>query len=85
MSSSEHLQELSDPGRRKLLQQATAATGGVALAAASYPFVASLSPSERARAQGVPVEYDISRLLPARLRPSSGAASRSGCCAVRPR
>lgn len=50
-----------------MLQQATAATGGLALAAASYPFVASLWPSERARAQGAPVEHDISRLTPGAL------------------
>ena len=35
------------------------AAGGLALTAASYPFLASLMPSERARAQGGPVEVDL--------------------------
>jgi ubiquinol-cytochrome c reductase iron-sulfur subunit len=63
MNSNEYAHELPDPARRKLLEQATAAAGGLALAAASVPFVASLLPSERARALGAPVEHDVSRLL----------------------
>jgi ubiquinol-cytochrome c reductase iron-sulfur subunit len=49
--------------RRQLLF-ATAAAGGAAAVAAVVPFVASLAPSERARAAGGPVEVDISRLAP---------------------
>ncbi|MBI2754342.1 MAG: ubiquinol-cytochrome c reductase iron-sulfur subunit [Betaproteobacteria bacterium] len=67
MNTGQHLHEIPDPRRRKLLRQATAATGGLALAAASYPFVVSLLPSERARAQGAPVEVDISASMPGAL------------------
>ena len=64
MSANELARELADPQRRKLLQQATAATGGLALAAASYPFFISLAPSERARAQAGPVDVDLSTVPP---------------------
>ncbi|MGH8690695.1 MAG: ubiquinol-cytochrome c reductase iron-sulfur subunit [Burkholderiales bacterium] len=67
MSSSEHADDLADPKRRKVLQQATAAAGGLTLAAASYPFLASLAPSERARAGGGPVEADLSPVSPGEL------------------
>ena len=40
-----------DSGRRTLLV-ATSAAGGVAVAAAAVPFVASFAPSDRARAAG---------------------------------
>lgn len=46
----------------------TAAAGGVAVAGAAVPFVASLAPSERARAAGAPVEEDIASLKPEELR-----------------
>ncbi|MDZ4255221.1 MAG: ubiquinol-cytochrome c reductase iron-sulfur subunit [Sulfuritalea sp.] len=52
-----------DCGRRRLLV-ATAAAGGVAGVAVAVPFVASMLPSERAKAAGAPVEVDISRLAP---------------------
>ncbi len=52
-----------DSGRRQLLV-ATSAAGGVAVAATAVPFVASLTPSERAKAAGAPVEADISKLAP---------------------
>jgi ubiquinol-cytochrome c reductase iron-sulfur subunit len=47
---------------RRRLTQVTAAAGGLAIAGASTPFLVSLAPSERARAQGAPVEADISRV-----------------------
>jgi ubiquinol-cytochrome c reductase iron-sulfur subunit len=47
--------------RRKLLI-ATSAAGAVAAGATAIPFVASLTPSERARAAGAPVEADVSKL-----------------------
>jgi ubiquinol-cytochrome c reductase iron-sulfur subunit len=50
---------------RRRLTQATAAVGGLAIAGATAPFVASLAPSERARALGAPVQMDISRVAPA--------------------
>lgn len=49
--------------RRKLLI-ATSGAGVVAAAATAVPFVASLTPSERARAAGAPVEADVSALQP---------------------
>ena len=47
--------------RRKLLI-ATSAAGAVAAGATAIPFVASLTPSDRARAAGAPVEADVSKL-----------------------
>jgi len=67
MSVNERARHLPDPQRRKLLEKATAATGGLALAATSYPFLASLAPSARVRAQGAPVEVDVSALSPGAL------------------
>ncbi len=52
-----------DSSRRTLLL-ATSAAGGVAAVATAVPFVASLTPSERAKAAGAPVEADISKLAP---------------------
>jgi len=46
---------------------ATSVVGGVAGVAAAAPFVASMWPSERAKAAGAPVEADISRLAPGEL------------------
>ncbi|NMG29977.1 ubiquinol-cytochrome c reductase iron-sulfur subunit [Aromatoleum evansii] len=50
-----------DPLRRRLLV-ATSVAGGAAVAATALPFIASLTPSERARALGAPVEADIAKL-----------------------
>ncbi|MBI1906240.1 MAG: ubiquinol-cytochrome c reductase iron-sulfur subunit [Rhodocyclales bacterium] len=55
-----------DSSRRTLLV-ATSAAGGVAAVAAAVPFVASLTPSERAKAAGAPVEADISQLAPGQM------------------
>lgn len=52
---------------RRALIVASSAVGGVAAAGAAVPFVASMWPSERAKAAGAPVEYDISRLVPGEL------------------
>ncbi|MBX3678864.1 ubiquinol-cytochrome c reductase iron-sulfur subunit [Cognatazoarcus halotolerans] len=52
-----------DDSRRRLLVATSAVGGGLACAAA-VPFVASLTPSERAKAAGAPVEADISKLQP---------------------
>jgi ubiquinol-cytochrome c reductase iron-sulfur subunit len=51
-----------DLSRRKFLTQATIATGAVGAVFVAVPFIESWSPSERARAQGAPVEVDISKL-----------------------
>ena len=53
-----------DHGKRRFLLTATSVAGGVATVAAAVPFVASMLPSERARAAGAPVEADISMLAP---------------------
>lgn len=53
-----------DPDRRKILVAATGIAGGAALAAVSVPFIASMTPSERARAAGAPVRADFMRLEP---------------------
>lgn len=58
--------EKIDCGRRRLLF-ATASVGGAATVAAAVPFVASLTPSERAKAAGAPVEADISKLAPGQM------------------
>ena len=58
---------LPDRSRRKWLALASA-TGGVGVVATSVPFVASMAPSERARAFGAPVEVDIGSLRPGELR-----------------
>jgi ubiquinol-cytochrome c reductase iron-sulfur subunit len=50
--------------RRQFLMLATAAMGGIGLAATAVPFVASMLPSERAKAAGAPVEVDLSPIAP---------------------
>ena len=58
------MSEEVDQGRRKFLTQATIATGAVGAAFAAVPFVASRTPSARAKALGAPVEVDLSLLEP---------------------
>ncbi|HTE14531.1 MAG TPA: ubiquinol-cytochrome c reductase iron-sulfur subunit [Burkholderiales bacterium] len=53
-----------DKSRRCMLVAASTVAGGVAVGAAGVPFVASMLPSERAKAAGAPVEADISKLAP---------------------
>lgn len=50
--------------RRRHLVIATSTAGGIAAAAAAVPFVASMMPSERAKAFGAPVSADLSGLAP---------------------
>jgi ubiquinol-cytochrome c reductase iron-sulfur subunit len=52
-----------DKGKRGFLV-ATSVAGGVAAVGAAAPFVASMFPSERAKAAGAPVEVDIAKLAP---------------------
>ena len=56
-----------DPDRRRWLT-ATSVVGGAGLAATSVPFVASMAPSERARALGAPVEFDVQDVAVGELR-----------------
>lgn len=51
-----------DVGKRRFLTLTGVAAGGVGAAAAAWPFLASLAPSERAKAMGAPVTVDISKL-----------------------
>lgn len=53
-----------DQGKRRLLVAATSIAGGLAGVAAAVPFVASMLPSERAKAAGAPVEAEIGNLAP---------------------
>ena len=55
-----------DNARRNLLV-GTCCAGGVAGVATLVPFLASMSPSERAKAAGAPVEVDISKLQPGQM------------------
>lgn len=52
-----------DIEKRKFLI-ATSAVGALGCAAAAVPFVKSMTPSERAKAAGAPVEVDISKVAP---------------------
>jgi ubiquinol-cytochrome c reductase iron-sulfur subunit len=56
-----------DQDRRGFLTFATVATGAVGAAFATVPFIASWSPSERARAAGAPVEVDVSKIEPGQM------------------
>jgi ubiquinol-cytochrome c reductase iron-sulfur subunit len=56
-----------DLSRRKFLTSATIATGAVGVAFTAVPFIESWSPSESARAQGLPTELDISKLDPGQM------------------
>lgn len=53
---------------RRTLVVATSVAGGVASVAAAAPFVASMWPSERAKAAGAPVEAEVGTLQPGELR-----------------
>lgn len=56
-----------DLKRRRLLVFATSVAGGIAAAATAVPFVASMMPSQRAKAAGAPVEVDIGKVEPGML------------------
>ena len=60
-------EEKVDCGRRRLLV-ATAAVGGIGGAVVATPFVASMLPSERAKAAGAPVEVDITKIAPGQMQ-----------------
>jgi ubiquinol-cytochrome c reductase iron-sulfur subunit len=53
--------------KRRNLVVATSVVGGVAGVAAALPFAASMLPSDRAKAAGAPVEFDLSKLAPGEL------------------
>ena len=57
----------ADNSRRRFLTAATVVVGAVGTVVAAVPFVASWSPSARAKTAGAPVEADISKLEPGQL------------------
>ncbi len=56
-----------DRERRRFLTGVTTGVGAAGAAVAVVPFVASMTPSARAKAAGAPVQVDISRLEPGKL------------------
>jgi ubiquinol-cytochrome c reductase iron-sulfur subunit len=58
------MSESSVNNERRTWLLATCAVGGVGAAATAVPFVASITPSERAKAAGASVEVDITSLAP---------------------
>lgn len=54
-------------GRRRFLTAVTSGVGAVGGIFAATPFVLSMTPSERAKAAGAPVEIDISKLKPGQM------------------
>ena len=51
-----------DMGRRRFLTATASVIGGIGAAFAAFPFLASWTPSIRARALGAPVDVDISKI-----------------------
>jgi ubiquinol-cytochrome c reductase iron-sulfur subunit len=62
MATDAHPIPTVDQRKRRFLIGATGVVGGIGAAAAVVPFVASMFPSERAKAAGAPVEVDIGKL-----------------------
>jgi ubiquinol-cytochrome c reductase iron-sulfur subunit len=60
-------EEIKVDKTRRSLVLATSVVGGAAGVGVAAPFVASMWPSERAKAAGAPVEVDISRIAPGEL------------------
>lgn len=56
-----------DLRRRRILLTATTALGAVGLGVSAVPFVLSMNPSARAKAQGGPIEIDLSKLEPGQM------------------
>ena len=74
--------EKVDKTRRNLVV-ATSAVGGAAGVGAAVPFVASMWPSERARAAGAPVEVDLSRIAPDISSAADASRTRTPCARAR--
>lgn len=53
-----------DQDRRRFLTAGAGVVGAAGVVVGAIPFLASLQPSEKAKAEGAPVEFDISKLLP---------------------
>jgi ubiquinol-cytochrome c reductase iron-sulfur subunit len=66
MNEHEKVDPKVNRARRKLVV-ATSVVGGAAGVGVAAPFVASMWPSDRARAAGAPIEVDVSRIAPGEL------------------
>lgn len=60
-------EQVVDKRRRLFLTAAATAVTGVGAAYVAVPFIASMNPSDRAKAAGAPVEADIGKLEPGQL------------------
>jgi ubiquinol-cytochrome c reductase iron-sulfur subunit len=58
----------SENARRRFLLRATVGVGGLYTLATAYPFLVSLGPSARARAEGAPVDADLAGIAPGELQ-----------------
>ncbi len=68
MATEETQDEPAGGDRRQFLINATTAVGAVGTLATAYPFLASMAPSERARAAGAPVEVETAGILDGELK-----------------
>ena len=57
-----HQDEKIDKKKRSFLIAATTVTGAIGAGAIAVPFLSSMTPSERAKAAGAPVEVDLSKI-----------------------
>ncbi len=57
-----------DLKRRKFLLAATSVTGAIGASALSVPFVSSMLPSEKAKAAGAAVEFDVGSVGPGEIK-----------------
>ncbi len=67
VDSDTSFRDAADPKRRRMLVTGASVVGGLGALALVTPLVSSMSPSERAKAAGAPVEADISKLTPGQL------------------
>ena len=57
-----HQDDKIDKKKRSFLIAATTVTGAIGAGAIAVPFLSSMTPSERAKAAGAPVEVDVSKI-----------------------
>ncbi len=62
MADGHEVDEVENQKRRRFLTGVTAGVGAVGVAVGVTPFVLSMSPSERAKNAGAPVQYDFSKV-----------------------
>jgi ubiquinol-cytochrome c reductase iron-sulfur subunit len=56
-----------DHSRRRFLTATASVVGGAGVAVAAIPFVSYMTPSDKARAAGAPIQVDISKLEPGQM------------------